>query len=156
MHIYVLYVCHRACVYFDVSRVTVFEYFCSRQFVSFSQNSGLSDWVGEQLSLLDSLDSWVLNLVISIVVAMFTEVTSNTATAQLLLPVLSKMVGHSWNALTYLFWHKYRLSNMTRVYRTPVLIQLSAGLWFKLYAFFQKLFVFHFFSPIRPVTRKDS
>ena len=60
--------------------------------VSKLQVSGLSAWVGEQLEGLSYLDDWVMNLLISAAVAGFTEVTSNTATAQLLLPVLGNMV----------------------------------------------------------------
>ncbi|XP_035829385.1 solute carrier family 13 member 2, partial [Aplysia californica] len=49
--------------------------------------SKLSDWLGDQLATFDSLDPWLLNLVICVIVAMATEVTSNTATATLLMPV---------------------------------------------------------------------
>ena len=55
----------------------------------------MSAWVGEQLEGLSYLDDWVMNLLISAAVAGFTEVTSNTATAQLLLPVLGNMVPYA-------------------------------------------------------------
>lgn len=53
--------------------------------------SGLSLWVGYQLSSFGSLDPWVLNLIICTAVAMATEVTSNTATATLLMPIMAEL-----------------------------------------------------------------
>lgn len=51
--------------------------------------SGLTSWMGEQLSLLQGADLVVLVLVVVIFVIFLTEVTSNTATASLLLPVMA-------------------------------------------------------------------
>ena len=51
--------------------------------------SGLSDYVGHQLSGLRSLPPWAMIVVICITVALLTEVTSNVATANILLPVLA-------------------------------------------------------------------
>ena len=59
----------------------------------FSQESGLSAWLGEQLSVLDNLEPWLLNLVICYIVAAATEVTSNTATCTLMMPILANLVG---------------------------------------------------------------
>lgn len=56
-----------------------------------SDKSGLSKWVGEGLSVFSSYDPWVMNLLLSAIVAAATEVTSNTATATLLLPILAKL-----------------------------------------------------------------
>ncbi|RUS77322.1 hypothetical protein EGW08_014919 [Elysia chlorotica] len=55
------------------------------------QESGLSSLVGSKLATFDSLDPWVLNLIICITVAMATEITSNTATATLLMPMMAEL-----------------------------------------------------------------
>ncbi|GFO48016.1 solute carrier family 13 member 2 [Plakobranchus ocellatus] len=60
--------------------------------------SGLSHWLADKLSSLDYLDKWVLNLVLCLIVAAATEVTSNTATATLLMPImanLAKSLGYN-------------------------------------------------------------
>lgn len=51
--------------------------------------SGLTAWLGEQLSLLQGAELAVLILVVVLLVIFLTEVTSNTATASLLLPVMA-------------------------------------------------------------------
>ncbi|KAK7482433.1 hypothetical protein BaRGS_00026355 [Batillaria attramentaria] len=53
--------------------------------------SGLSDWFGDQLTAFESLDPWLINLVICVAVAMATEITSNTATATLLMPIMAEL-----------------------------------------------------------------
>ncbi|XP_076452387.1 Na(+)/citrate cotransporter-like isoform X2 [Babylonia areolata] len=53
--------------------------------------SGLSDWLGDQLISLRSLDPWVLNLILCLIVATATEVTSNTATSTLLMPIMAQI-----------------------------------------------------------------
>ena len=54
--------------------------------------SGLSEWLGEALSGLQSLPPFVIMLIVCIMTALITEVASNTATANILLPVLAEMV----------------------------------------------------------------
>ena len=56
---------------------------------SAANESGLSDYVGHQLSGLQSLPQWAMVVVICVTVAVLTEVTSNVATANILLPVLA-------------------------------------------------------------------
>lgn len=56
-----------------------------------SQVSGLSEWIGNQLSALTHLEPWLLNLVLCFIVAAATEVTSNTATTALMLPILADL-----------------------------------------------------------------
>ncbi|NXY90388.1 S13A5 protein, partial [Alcedo cyanopectus] len=56
-----------------------------------SANSGLSAWLGHQMSPLGSIPPWAIATVISVVIAVFTECTSNVATATLFLPVFSSM-----------------------------------------------------------------
>lgn len=51
--------------------------------------SGLTEWIGSQLSLLEGTSLVVLITVVVVMVIFLTEVTSNTATASLLLPVMA-------------------------------------------------------------------
>lgn len=53
-----------------------------------SEASGLSQLLGHKLKNFGHLDVWVMNLIITIIVAAATEVTSNTATATLLMPIM--------------------------------------------------------------------
>ena len=59
---------------------------------SLYQKSGLSRWVGSRLIVFESLDPWVLNLVLCSIVAVMTEVTSNAATCTLMMPILANLV----------------------------------------------------------------
>ena len=56
-----------------------------------SKQSGLSNWVGDQLKVLDVLPDYAIVLVICVMTGLVTEVTSNVATANILLPVLSEL-----------------------------------------------------------------
>ncbi|NWT69880.1 S13A5 protein, partial [Prunella himalayana] len=56
-----------------------------------SANSGLSAWMGLQMTPLGSIPPWAIASVISLIIAVFTECTSNVATATLFLPVFSSM-----------------------------------------------------------------
>lgn len=69
-----------------------------------SQESGLSAWVGEKLSVLDYLSPWVLNLVLCYIVAAMTEVTSNTATCTLMMPILANLAVHLQQSPIYLMF----------------------------------------------------
>jgi sodium-dependent dicarboxylate transporter 2/3/5 len=51
--------------------------------------SGLAHWVGDQLSVLSSVPPVVLVLCLCLLVTFLTELTSNTATTEMLLPVLA-------------------------------------------------------------------
>lgn len=53
------------------------------------QSSGLAEWVGQQLIILEGLPLPLLVLSLSLMVSFLTELTSNTATAALLMPVLA-------------------------------------------------------------------
>ena len=57
------------------------------------QDSGLSKTLGENLKVFASYDPWVMNLIFSLIVAAATEVTSNTAMATLLMPILAQVVS---------------------------------------------------------------
>jgi len=51
--------------------------------------SGLADHVAGQLGILSALPVWLMILLICLIVTFMTEVTSNTATASLLMPLLA-------------------------------------------------------------------
>ena len=53
--------------------------------------SGLAKWLGEQLKMLDGVHPLVIVIVITIFVLFLTEVTSNTATATMILPILAAL-----------------------------------------------------------------
>jgi sodium-dependent dicarboxylate transporter 2/3/5 len=53
------------------------------------QASGLSDWIGERLAGLSGVPPLLLVALICLMVTFLTEVTSNTATATMLMPVLA-------------------------------------------------------------------
>ncbi len=55
------------------------------------ESSGLSLWVGEQLTLFRNLPLPILIALVCLVITFLTEVTSNTASAQILLPLLAAM-----------------------------------------------------------------
>ena len=60
------------------------------------QESGLSKTLGDNLKVFANYDPWVMNLIFSLIVAAATEVTSNTAMATLLMPILVQVVSWSW------------------------------------------------------------
>ena len=51
--------------------------------------SGLADRIAEQLTILTAVPTWVMILLICLTVTFMTEVTSNTATSSLLMPLLA-------------------------------------------------------------------
>ncbi|KAK3084784.1 hypothetical protein FSP39_018980 [Pinctada imbricata] len=69
-----------------------------------SQESQLSKSIGCRLRVFDSLDPWVMNLVICLIVAAATEVTSNSATSTLLMPIMFElaMAGVMMNVIAVL------------------------------------------------------
>lgn len=56
------------------------------------QESGLSAWIGGQLHPLENVPPVLAVLLITVVVAFFTEFASNTATIIIFLPVLAELV----------------------------------------------------------------
>ncbi|XP_033748493.1 solute carrier family 13 member 2-like [Pecten maximus] len=56
-----------------------------------SSVSGLSRWVGCQLRVFNNLEPWIMNLILCLIVAGATEITSNTATATLLMPIMAEL-----------------------------------------------------------------
>lgn len=56
-----------------------------------SEESGLSKWMGDQMTPLQNIPSWAIAIILCLLIATFTECTSNVATATLFLPVLASM-----------------------------------------------------------------
>uniref|UniRef100_A0A3Q1DGZ1 Solute carrier family 13 member 5b n=1 Tax=Amphiprion ocellaris TaxID=80972 RepID=A0A3Q1DGZ1_AMPOC len=56
-----------------------------------SEVSGLSQWMGNQMTPLQSIPPWAIAILLCLLLATFTECTSNVATATLFLPVLASM-----------------------------------------------------------------
>lgn len=53
--------------------------------------SGLSDWIGSQLTALQGINIFVLMLAVAALVLALTEVTSNTATATMMYPIMAAL-----------------------------------------------------------------
>ncbi|KAI5193442.1 solute carrier family 13 member 2 [Manis pentadactyla] len=56
-----------------------------------SERSGLSEWLGDKLTPLQNVPSPAIAFILSLLVAAFTECTSNVATTTLFLPILASM-----------------------------------------------------------------
>lgn len=56
------------------------------------QESGLSAWVAQRLKFLAGVPRAAVILIIIVISALFTEVTSNTSTANIFFPVLDAVV----------------------------------------------------------------
>ncbi|XP_058017923.1 Na(+)/citrate cotransporter [Ahaetulla prasina] len=56
-----------------------------------SDASGLSKWLGNQMTPLHTIPPWAIAIILSITIAIFTECTSNVATATLFLPVFASL-----------------------------------------------------------------
>ncbi|XP_041652758.1 solute carrier family 13 member 5 [Cheilinus undulatus] len=56
-----------------------------------SEDSGLSKWMGDQMTPLQTIPPWAIAIILCLLIATFTECTSNVATATLFLPVLASM-----------------------------------------------------------------
>lgn len=55
------------------------------------RSSGLSDWMGEQLTMLNGFHLIVIISCATLLIMMMTEITSNTATATMILPVVAAL-----------------------------------------------------------------
>ncbi|XP_066551695.1 Na(+)/citrate cotransporter [Amia ocellicauda] len=56
-----------------------------------SEESGLSKWIGNQMTPLHTIPPWAIAIILCLLIATFTECTSNVATATLFLPILASM-----------------------------------------------------------------
>lgn len=57
------------------------------------QESGLSKWLGDKLVPLQEIPPYAISILLSLLVATFTECSSNAATTTLFLPILASMVN---------------------------------------------------------------
>ncbi len=55
--------------------------------------SGLDRWIGEQLTLLEGLNFLLVLIVVTTLVIFLTEITSNTATATMMYPIMAAFAG---------------------------------------------------------------
>lgn len=55
------------------------------------QSTGLATWLGDQLAFISSFPFWIVLVIVVGFVLLFTELNSNTATANIFLPVLASM-----------------------------------------------------------------
>jgi solute carrier family 13 (sodium-dependent dicarboxylate transporter), member 2/3/5 len=55
------------------------------------QSSGLSVWLGEQLTVLDGLHMLLIIGGATLLIMMLTEITSNTATATMIMPIVASL-----------------------------------------------------------------
>lgn len=65
-----------------------------------SDVSGLSAWIGEHLNSLKDLNQVLMLFIVMIMTASITEVASNTACANVLIPILISLVR---------IYHKFRI-----------------------------------------------
>ncbi|WNF39103.1 DASS family sodium-coupled anion symporter [Bacillaceae bacterium IKA-2] len=57
------------------------------------RDSGLAVWMGEQLTVLDGVSVIVVILIVTIFVKFLTEITSNTATATMIIPIMAALAA---------------------------------------------------------------
>ncbi|WP_188454173.1 SLC13 family permease [Virgibacillus oceani] len=55
--------------------------------------SGLSDWIGGQLTALQGINIFVVLLIVTALVIFLTEITSNTATASMMYPIMASLAA---------------------------------------------------------------
>jgi len=55
------------------------------------KESGLSKWVGAQLTHLNAIPSFAIVIILCVMITTFTEFTSNVATATIFLPILASL-----------------------------------------------------------------
>lgn len=55
------------------------------------KNTGLAEWIGTQMVALEFLPVYVIILIVTLIVNFLTEITSNVATASIILPVLAAL-----------------------------------------------------------------
>ena len=75
---------------------------CLRYFNVVLQTSGLSEWLGCQLQVLDTIPKAALVFICGAVMTMFTEFTSNTSSASIFLPILAQLVSSVVIGISYI------------------------------------------------------
>lgn len=104
--------------------------------LSLLQESGLSVWIGGRLHPLEGVPPPVAVILITIVIALFTEFASNTATIIIFLPVLAELVRQpsaQRAGLWWLGWDRHRTGLLLlegALGTSKSLQQQSKGLWY--------------------------
>ncbi|MYL21387.1 DASS family sodium-coupled anion symporter [Halobacillus litoralis] len=57
------------------------------------QETGLAEWIGTQLTVLDGVNLLVIIVIVTAMVIFLTEITSNTATATMMFPIMASLAG---------------------------------------------------------------
>lgn len=65
-------------------------------------STGLAEWIGSQVASLESLNLWLLILVVTTAIVFLTEITSNTASTATFLPILGAVAAGLGVATEYL------------------------------------------------------
>ena len=55
------------------------------------ENSGLSGWIGSQLSILTGLNDWTLILILCLLASVLTQIVSNVTTATIITPIVRQL-----------------------------------------------------------------
>ena len=93
------------------------------------KQSGLSEDVGKLFQDFSTLEPWILVLVLCLVTGILTNITSNTATATIFLPVVGSLVsrnGKDWNTSTYIVKNSCESSNAVKSKKGRVLRSLHS------------------------------
>ena len=77
--------------------------------------SGLSEWIGEQFSVLGELPVWLVVTIVCVITAFLTEITSNAATCTILMPIVAALVGDRYDVIRHT--HAYEI--MLYISRLP-------------------------------------
>ena len=85
-----------------------------------SDVSGLSFWIGEQMISLKDLHEVLILFIVMIMTACITEVASNTATANVLIPILISLVISHRLYTFYTSSHLLKISNFNFLITFPV------------------------------------
>lgn len=99
------------------------------------QVSGLSNWMGEQLKSFGSLPDWLMVFLLCLLVSLLTEVTSNSATCSLLMPIMAGMVSSLQHIYTHAHTphhhHYYDHKNNGDYYDDCIFFLLGSKYWQK-------------------------
>lgn len=126
------------------------------------KDSGLAQWIGEQLTVLQSVHFFLLILCVTTLVLFLTEITSNTATATMMFPIMASL-GLALNVHPYALMVAAGISAscafMLPVATPPNAIvfgsgllkitdMVRAGFWINLFCIFFIAGMIYFFMPI--------
>lgn len=84
--------------------------------------SGLSSWLGSQMTPLQSIPPWAIAVILCLLITVFTECASNVATATLFLPILASMVWRRVYTHTHIHIYGTYRHMLTFVFSVPVAV----------------------------------